>query len=137
MLKKTLLIVMALGFTIALTACGNNNNNAAGNTNNGAASNGSASNGTAAEGPAQSITVKAKNFEFDQKEIRVKQGTKVTLTLENTDGAHGLAIPEYGVDIKGGESAEFVADKKGEFPFQCSLFCGTGHGEMTGKLIVE
>ena len=32
---------------------------------------------------------------------------------------------------------EFTADKAGTFPFQCSNFCGFGHGKMKGKLIVE
>jgi len=28
------------------------------------------------------------------------------------------------------------ADKLGEFPFQCDVFCGTGHGQMDGTVKV-
>lgn len=34
-------------------------------------------------------------------------------------------------------AVEFVADKSGTFPFYCNVFCGGGHKEMQGKLIVK
>jgi cytochrome c oxidase subunit II len=83
------------------------------------------------------ITVTAKNFEYDQKEIHVKKGDKVKITLKSADGYHGLTIPDYKVNIQGNGDAEFVADKAGTFEYQCSVVCGPGHGDMKGKLIVE
>jgi cytochrome c oxidase subunit 2 len=82
-------------------------------------------------------TVNAKNFEFDVKEIKAHVGDTVKLTLVNDAGAHGIGIDEYNVDIKGGETTEFVVDKAGEFDYYCSLLCGVGHDKMAGKLIVE
>ena len=35
------------------------------------------------------------------------------------------------------DRAEFIADKKGEFEMFCSVYCGQGHGQMKGKLIVK
>jgi len=32
---------------------------------------------------------------------------------------------------------EFVADKVGEFNFFCNVYCGEGHSEMGGKLVVR
>jgi len=81
--------------------------------------------------------VNAKNFEFDQKEIKVHKGDSVTITLNNTQGNHGLKIDGYNVEVKGGKSVTFTADQTGEFKYYCSIMCGTGHAEMTGKLIVE
>jgi cytochrome c oxidase subunit 2 len=89
-----------------------------------------------AAGPVE-IQIKAKNFEFEPKEIHVKKGEKVKLTLINSEGAHGFAIPEYKLDLKQPGTVEFVADQAGTFAFSCSVVCGAGHSKMTGQLIVN
>jgi cytochrome c oxidase subunit 2 len=78
----------------------------------------------------------AKDFEYDQKEIRVKKGDKVKITLESDDGGHGFTIPDFNVTINGNGSAEFTADKAGQYEFHCSVMCGSGHMQMKGTLIV-
>jgi len=93
-------------------------------------------------GETQEIVVKASSWAFEPAEIRVKEGTKVRIVLQGVSGTHAFAIPELGVNSKSvsaGETAtvEFVASKKGEFSFKCSVFCGEGHQGMTGKFIVE
>ncbi|WP_336785648.1 cupredoxin domain-containing protein [Paenibacillus sp. MMO-177] len=147
---KKLFMIAALAVTVmgAAAGCGssskNNNNANTGATNNaGTGTNagtnaGSNAGNAAAGGGAKAITVKAKNFEFDQPEIRVKQGDKVTITLNNAEGFHGFAIPDYNVDIKENNgTATFTADKAGEHEFHCSVVCGAGHSKMVGKLVVE
>lgn len=87
----------------------------------------------------------AKSFEFAPSEIRVKMGDKVRLEVSSADtgagSGHGIAIPAFNVNVKVdvGKSgvAEFIADKKGSYPFFCNVFCGSGHKEMKGTLIVE
>jgi cytochrome c oxidase subunit 2 len=83
----------------------------------------------------------AKQFAFDPAVINVKLGDQVKITIKSLDVTHGFALPEFGVNetlVPGKETVvEFTADKKGEFPFFCSVVCGSGHSEMTGKLIVE
>ena len=37
------------------------------------------------------------------------------ITVANAAGAHGVGIEGYDLDIPGGKTIEFVADKKGEF----------------------
>jgi cytochrome c oxidase subunit 2 len=83
------------------------------------------------------IKVTAKNFEFVPGEIHVNKGDQVKLTFENKEGAHGLSIPDYKIDLKQPGSAEFVADRAGTFPIVCSVVCGAGHAKMAGKLIVD
>jgi cytochrome c oxidase subunit 2 len=83
------------------------------------------------------INENAKNFEYDKKAITVKKGDKVKITLHSDNGSHGLAIPAYNVNIQGNGSAEFTANKVGTFEFHCSVMCGSGHSNMTGKLIVQ
>lgn len=91
--------------------------------------------------PVKEFTMTAKQWAFDPAIITVKQGDKVRLKIKSIDVAHGFALPEFGVDqkLEPGKEAmvEFTADKKGEFSFHCSVICGQGHIEMTGKLVVE
>jgi cytochrome c oxidase subunit 2 len=83
----------------------------------------------------------AKQFAFDPAVINVKLGDKVRITIKSLDVIHGFALPEFGINqtLEPGKETivEFTADKKGEFPFHCSVICGQGHTEMVGKLIVE
>jgi cytochrome c oxidase subunit II len=90
-----------------------------------------------ATGNVVDIKVMAKDFEYDKKEIHVKKGDKVRITLQSDDGGHGFALPAFNVNIQGNKSAEFIAAKTGTFEYHCSIVCGTGHSKMTGKLIVE
>ena len=87
------------------------------------------------------IEMTAMQWQFNPSVIRVKQGERVRIRIKSTDVAHGFAIREYNINevIRGGEEKviEFVADKKGEFIFYCSVPCGVGHANMRGKLIVE
>lgn len=90
----------------------------------------------------EEIIIKASNWYFEPEEIRVSAGTRVKIILEGVSGTHAFALPELGVKseaVKPGETTtvEFNADKKGEFSFKCSVFCGEGHSGMLGKFIVE
>lgn len=90
---------------------------------------------------AREIRVEAFQFGFEPATIEVTQGERIRLVLATRDVPHGLAIPEFGVNLATGEgredSAEFVADKAGEFSFYCSIPCGSGHGKMRGTLVVR
>ncbi len=76
-------------------------------------------------------------------EMRVPVGKEVTILLRNTDVvSHGFVIPDFNVgvqELKAGEVVEvkFTPDKKGEFPFLCSVWCSDRHLQMRGILIVE
>jgi len=90
-----------------------------------------------AGGDAKAITIVATNFDFEPREIRVKQGETLAITLENKQGLHGVEFKGYNKEVKGKETVTFTADKAGEFDFVCSIMCGAGHNDMVGKLIVE
>ncbi|QMV40763.1 cupredoxin domain-containing protein [Cohnella cholangitidis] len=97
----------------------------------------SSSPAAAGGGAAKAITIDATNFKFDQEEIKVKKGEEVSITLKNSQGNHAIKIEGYDKEIKGNATVTFVADKAGEFKYICSIFCGKGHNDMVGKLIVE
>ena len=83
----------------------------------------------------------AKQWEFTPSTITVNEGDTVRLNIKSEDVTHGFAISEFDVNerVLPGKTTtvEFVADKKGEYTFFCSVPCGSGHGGMKGKLIVE
>lgn len=85
--------------------------------------------------------ITAHQFAFEPSTIRVKQGDAVRLYLTSADVGHGISIPDFGVNLQGpvGQevSVDFIADRTGTFRFFCNVFCGSGHRDMTGTLIVE
>lgn len=87
------------------------------------------------------FNVSMKRFEFDPATITVKLGDTVTVNITSTDVTHGFAVPELGVNLIApvGEtiSQTFTADKVGSFLIRCSVYCGSGHGSMSGTFIVE
>ena len=89
----------------------------------------------------KSFSITAKNWDFVPNTITVNKGDKVKLSLTSVDVEHGFKLPDFGVkvDLAPGktEVVEFVADKVGTFSFSCSVFCGSGHREMKGTLIVK
>jgi cytochrome c oxidase subunit 2 len=106
----------------------------------------------------QEIKMTAKTYEFDPAEVRVKAGTDVKLVIVSADKTHGfrlhavadgadshsapgliLASNEDCAKLKKDEpvTIEFTAKTPGTYSFSCCKFCGTGHGRMHGKIIVE
>ncbi len=89
----------------------------------------------------QVIRLTAKKFEYDRREIVLKKGVPVVLELTSSDRVHGFNQPDLGLraDIVPGKVTRitFTPDKTGEFVFFCDVFCGDGHEEMSGTLIVK
>lgn len=91
--------------------------------------------------PVKEFTMTAKQWAFDPEVITVKKGDNVRIKIKSIDVSHGFALPDYGFDqnLEPGKEVvvEFIASKKGEFTFFCSVMCGEGHEGMKGKLVVE
>lgn len=87
------------------------------------------------------IKITAKKFEYSPGSIKIKKGVPVILELTSLDVMHGFNCPKLGVrtDIKPGEISRvrILAQKAGVYGFYCDVFCGSGHEEMNGKIIVE
>ena len=93
-----------------------------------------------AQGAQRRVEVTAKRFEFLPREITLKKGEPVILAIKSTDVAHGLRFKELKLDAKisKGGTAEifFTPTQTGIFVGHCSVFCGSGHGQMTLTLHV-
>lgn len=103
-----------------------------------------------AEKEEKVVTVKMRVFQwgFDPNVIEVEEGTKVVIDIVEVSADkepqyryHTFTLPDFGINqlLEVGKTyrIEFVADKAGEFTFECARFCGVGHAGMKGKLIVR
>jgi cytochrome c oxidase subunit 2 len=86
------------------------------------------------------VRIVARRFVFTPNQIALKKGEPVTFELTTADIPMGMNIPDFGVrsDIVPGRKTEltFTPGKAGTFTFVCDVFCGDGHEDMSGKLVV-
>ena len=110
----------------------------------------------------QVIEMVAADFRFTPHEVRVRAGSKVTLKVRATDDKHGISFkliatgqpegspsglrfltplpkstPDWVLEKGQEQTIEFVAERRGHYEFACSVFCGMGHNEMLGRIIVQ
>jgi cytochrome c oxidase subunit 2 len=64
----------------------------------------------------------------------------MTFVLTSEDRIHGFKMPHFGLpaDITPGHEtrATLTPEKVGSFTFLCDVFCGDGHDDMEGALVV-
>jgi cytochrome c oxidase subunit 2 len=89
----------------------------------------------------RTIEVLAKRYVFEPAVIEAVEGERLRILVKSGDGLHGFEIKKFKVSKeipRGGEPVviEFTASEAGTFPVLCSLFCGDGHGDMKGTLVV-
>jgi cytochrome c oxidase subunit 2 len=86
------------------------------------------------------ISVTAKRYDFEPASITLKRGEPVVLELRSADRAHSFKLPSLGIraDILPDDVARIrlVPDRAGTFAFACDTFCGSGHEEMDGQIVV-
>ena len=113
---------------------------------------------SAAAPAVQVIEMSGDKYAFAPADIHVKKGTRVQIKQHSVDKEHGIKIDMYaegakkdgppglrfegkndtGKVVKGADGTlEFVAEQAGTYRFECSIFCGLGHGRMKGKITVD
>lgn len=132
--KIRLLTVLAVSLFLVGAGCNTTSNN-----NEPAAA--ATSEGLPVKGEVKSFTIIASQYKFEPGTIIIKKGDTVRLTLTSKDVEHSFVLREFNVnvDLPPGktQSIEFVADKTGTFTFRCWVYCGDGHSEMAGRLVVQ
>jgi cytochrome c oxidase subunit 2 len=92
-------------------------------------------------GETKYFAMTAKNWEFEPSTITVNKGDLVKINIKSIDVDHGIRLSEFNVNEKlepnKEVNIEFIADQTGEFTFSCNVFCGEGHSNMKGTLIVN
>jgi cytochrome c oxidase subunit 2 len=86
------------------------------------------------------VPVVARKFVFVPAEIHAVKGELLTIQFTAPEVPMGANFADFKVraDIVPGQVAtlQFVPDKAGTFTFVCDVFCGTGHEDMSGTLVV-
>ena len=92
------------------------------------------------ENQYQAVIV-AQAFVFTPSEITVPAGAEVTFLVASKDVVHGFMIPRTTVNamVIPGQVTEvtYSFDETGEHQIICHEFCGIGHHQMYGKVVVE
>jgi cytochrome c oxidase subunit II len=87
------------------------------------------------------IAVSAMKFEFLPETINLKKGEPVILELSSLDRTHGFKVPDLGLraDVLADTTVRVrvVPEKVGRFTFACDNFCGEGHEDMEGVIVVS
>jgi len=87
------------------------------------------------------VSVAASRFEFTPDTVKAKVGVPLTFVLTSLDRIHGFKMPEFGIraDIIPDQETRvtITPTKAGSFVFFCDIFCGDGHEDMSGTLVVE
>ena len=86
------------------------------------------------------IKVMAQKFRYTPNEITIKRGENVVLEFTAIDFVHGFSVPDLHVraDLPPGQLTRVRLPFKhaGVYDFLCDNFCGSGHENMGGKIIV-
>jgi cytochrome c oxidase subunit II len=87
------------------------------------------------------IKVTAQRFRFTPDEIALKSGQPAVLEITSLDFVHGFKVPDLGIrtDLIPGRvnSVAIKALAPGRYPFLCDNFCGGGHEDMNGEIVVS
>ncbi len=87
------------------------------------------------------IKITARMFEYSPSRIELKKGEPVTLELISLDRIHGFNVPDLGLraNVLPGQSVhvDILPEKAGRYIFLCDVFCGDGHDEMNGVIVVK
>lgn len=86
------------------------------------------------------IKVHARRFVFTPDRIPLAPHESVVFELTAEDTVMGFSIPDYGVraDVPPGAVVHLSAQagNAGTVVFLCDIFCGSGHEQMNGVLVV-
>jgi len=87
------------------------------------------------------IQVTVEKFKFTPAVIELKLGEPVVLELTTLDRKHGFQVSDLKIDesIEPGKvtRVRISPAKAGTFLFHCDVFCGSGHEEMAGEIVVK
>lgn len=97
--------------------------------------------GSAVTSGAEVIELTARRWSYEPESITLHKDVPTTLRLKSEDVHHGFNLPELGIraDVLPGQTTELhvTAHHAGTFAFHCDYFCGAGHEEMSGQVVVR
>jgi cytochrome c oxidase subunit 2 len=95
----------------------------------------------AATAAPSEVRMVARKFVFEPATLHARVGVPVLLRLSAPEVPMGFSLPDFGVraDVVPGRETvvRFTPDRAGSFTFLCDVFCGNGHENMSGTLMVS
>ena len=95
---------------------------------------------TLAQPEPRVVSLTARRFQYEPKEIPLKVGEAVVVEIRSIDFIHGMNLPDLGrrYDLVPGQVTRLELQPKepGVIDFLCDNFCGDGHEEMNGRFVV-
>ncbi len=86
------------------------------------------------------VRITAQRFAYNPAEVTLVRGQPVVLELASLDRSHGFRVPSLDlrteVPENGVARVRVVPERAGRFFFVCDVFCGSGHEEMEGAIVV-
>jgi len=86
------------------------------------------------------VKIVAQRFNYTPAEVTLKRGQPAVLEFTSLDFIHGFKVPDLKLraDLPPGKVIRIplTPDKAGTYDFLCDNFCGAGHEEMNGRIIV-
>ena len=97
--------------------------------------------GSAAQPAERVVPVVARRFVFLPAEITLQLGEPVVIELTAPEVVMGFHVPDLNlraVIVPGTPvRLRFLPERAGRFVFVCDVFCGDGHENMAGEIIVR
>jgi heme/copper-type cytochrome/quinol oxidase subunit 2 len=94
----------------------------------------------AAPAPDQTVALTVSREGFQPRDIAVRKGETIRLSIKTADGEHCFAVDDLRVEkrVLPGRitTLDLTPDKAGSFPFYCCLETGTAADKQRGRLIV-
>lgn len=89
---------------------------------------------------SETIYIKAFQYGYEPGVINLKLNQPVQLILTTEDVSHGFLVKELGINetINPGNEVtiDIIPTETGEFDIICNVYCGSGHRDMKGKIVV-
>jgi cytochrome c oxidase subunit 2 len=102
---------------------------------------GAAEGGSAGNAATLVIQVQASRWSYDPARIVLKKNVPAVIELTSGDVHHGFNVPGLGIraDALPGQTTRVQITPKmtGTFLFHCDYYCGSGHEDMQGEIVVE
>lgn len=93
-----------------------------------------------AEPSLAEIRVTIRKYKYVPRRITVQKGQPVRLVVTSADVEHGFAIRELKIkqriEARQTKVITFKPEQSGRFRIYCSVYCGDGHDDMAGELVV-
>jgi cytochrome c oxidase subunit II len=92
------------------------------------------------KGKVEVIKITAMKFKYTPSHIKIKKGQTTIIELTSLDRLHGFYIPdlEISADVAPGKPVQVsvTPEEAGTYHFLCNSFCGSGHEDMYGEIVV-